>query len=244
MIRNQYNNIASLYDMLSEGDDGMIWFRHNLESTLRSLPKKARVLDCSCGTGDHAIWLAKQGFEVHASDISDGMLSAAKDKAREENLDIHFFQCSWDELPGKTDSKFDLVVCPGNSLSHLSSLKQLDDAFIAIKKIIKNGGHFFFDIRNWEKTYAENALEEQQFKVKDKDGFYDVRYSYDMPIFNETGQMHVDISPAGQDAFQRYSFDFFPVTYQQFHEAALKAGFENIERGYFPNQDYYFMNAR
>lgn len=241
MIRNQYNNIASFYDMLSDGDDGVIWFRHNLESSLKALPKKARVLDCSCGTGDHAIWLAKQGFEVHASDISDGMLDAAKDKATGIKQHIHFFQSSWETLPEKTDICFDLVISPGNSFSHLSSLEQLYDAFTAFKKILKSGGFFFFDIRNWEKTFAENTLEDQEFQAEGKDGFYDVRYSYDIPVFNETGQMHVDISPAGEGNFQRYSFDFTPISYRQFHDAAIKAGFASVERGFFPNEDYYFV---
>lgn len=241
MIRSQYNDIAHLYDLLAEGDDGMIWFRHYLESSLKEIPKGSKVLDCSCGTGNHAIWLAKQGFEVYASDISEGMVEAAKVKAVKEGVDIRFFQASWEELPKKTTAIFELLVCPGNSLSHLKNLEMLDDAFMAFKKILKPGGSFFFDIRNWEKTYSDNTLEDQEFQVKGKDGFYDVWYRYDMPEWNQIGQMHVDISPAGKEDFHRYSFDFFPVAYQQFHDAAIKAGFEDIVRGFFPGEDYYYV---
>jgi ubiquinone/menaquinone biosynthesis C-methylase UbiE len=243
MIRKQYNDIAFIYDLLAEGDDGLIWFRHNLEPTLNKLPKGALVLDCSCGTGNHAIWLAEQGFDVHASDISDGMLEAAKEKAAKEGLSINFFQCSWEELPEKSICDFDLIVCPGNSLSHLPDLNMLDQIFPAFKKVLKPGGKFFFDIRNWEKTYAENALEDQQFQVEGKDGNYDVWYRYDMPEWNQCGQMHVDISPAGEENYQRFSFDFLPVGYPQLKEAAMRAGFEKIERGFFPNEDYYFVLA-
>lgn len=32
------------------------------------IPKAGRVLDLACGSGRHAIWLAAQGFQVHAVD--------------------------------------------------------------------------------------------------------------------------------------------------------------------------------
>lgn len=244
MIRNQYNDIAALYDMLAEGDDGMIWFRQNLERILQGLQAGATVLDCSCGTGNHAIWLKKQGFEVHASDISEGMLDTAKAKALKQGLDIQFFRSSWTDLHTRKDTKYELVVAPGNSLSHLNSLSMLDDMFSSVHRILKPGAAFFFDLRNWEKTYKENVLETQNFQVKGDMGIYEARYSYDMPSWNKIGQMHVDIRPEGAEKYQRYSFDFMPVGYQQLHESALRAGFEQIERGFYPGEDYYFIIAK
>jgi len=244
MIRQQYNDIASLYDMLAEGDDGMIWFRQNLKETLQGLQSGARVLDCSCGTGNHAIWLAKQGFKVHASDISEGMLETAKIKAEKEGVDIHFFRSSWTDLHSHTKHKYELVIAPGNSLSHLLDLSMMDDIFSSIRKILEPGASFFFDIRNWGKTYEESSLETQDFKAKGGDGLYEVRYSYKMPSWNEIGQMHVDIRPDGTEKYKRYSFNFLPVGYQQIVESASRAGFTEIERGFFPGEDYYFILAR
>jgi SAM-dependent methyltransferase len=34
----------------------------------RLIPKKGRILDLACGSGRHAIWLAKQGYQVNALD--------------------------------------------------------------------------------------------------------------------------------------------------------------------------------
>ena len=168
-VRKQYNDIAALYDMLSEGNDGMIWFMHSLEEIVKKLPGNANVLDCSCGTGNHAIWFARQGYHVYASDISEGMLDAAKEKARKEKVNIVFFRSTWTELPGMTDEHFDLVVAPGNSLSHLENVNMAVDVFRSIKKIIRPGGCFVFDIRHWEKTYEDNSMETQEFTVQVKD---------------------------------------------------------------------------
>jgi len=239
--RKQYNDIAVMYDILAEGDDGMLWFRHNIEGILEKLPDGAKILDCSCGTGNHAIWLAKQDYEVHASDISEGMIETARKKAERAGVQITFFQSSWTELLEKSDERFDLVIIPGNSLSHLENLSMADDVFNTINKVLRPGGVLFFDIRNWEKTYEENSLETQEFSVSATDGNFEVIYSYEMPSWNETGKMHVDIRPEGTTEYERYSFDFLPVSYHQLRDAAIKAGFKKVERGYFPGKDYYHL---
>src|SRR5210317_372843 len=97
-IQKQYNDIAFIYDLLSDGDDVMLYFRMQVEKEIARLHQSAKILDCSCGTGNHAIWMARQGFEVYASDISEEMVTLAKSKAQAENLSISLFQSSWEEL--------------------------------------------------------------------------------------------------------------------------------------------------
>jgi SAM-dependent methyltransferase len=41
-----------------------------------------RVLELGCGTGEDAVWLARQGIRVVATDASQGMVQAAREKAR------------------------------------------------------------------------------------------------------------------------------------------------------------------
>ena len=45
-----------------------------LDHLVRSLPSDARVLDCSCGTGQLAVGLAGLGLDVVATDASAGMV--------------------------------------------------------------------------------------------------------------------------------------------------------------------------
>lgn len=49
------------------------------------------VLDCGCGTGTHAVLLAKRGYVVSAFDYSKRMVALAKKKARENNVHVNFF---------------------------------------------------------------------------------------------------------------------------------------------------------
>ncbi len=47
---------------------------------------KCNVLDIGCGTGDNAIWLAKQGFTVTGIDSAEVAINMANEKTRKANL--------------------------------------------------------------------------------------------------------------------------------------------------------------
>lgn len=243
-IQKQYDDIAFIYDLLSEGDDVMLYFRLYAEKEIIKLHQSAKILDCSCGTGNHAIWLSKQGFDVYASDISEDMVAVAISKAKAENLSINFFHSSWEDLPEKTEQTFDLVVCPGNSMAHMERLDNLVPTFRSIKKVLKPGATLFVDIRHWEKTFAEASLLTQDFEVNKDTYTYDVRYSYEIAGWNAPCIMFVDIKKAGDSEHTRYPFHFLPLAYQQMHDALSEAGFKNIKRGFYPGEDYYFIIAK
>ncbi len=47
----------------------------------------AKVFEIGCGYGDNSIWLAKQGFEVTAIDLSEEAIRYAIDNAKKEGVD-------------------------------------------------------------------------------------------------------------------------------------------------------------
>lgn len=66
-----------------------------------------KVLDLGCGTGRHAILLAKAGASVIGVDFSEEMLALARAKAR--GLNATFINSELHDVP--LDEKFDLVLC-------------------------------------------------------------------------------------------------------------------------------------
>src|SRR5882762_8792091 len=68
-----------------------------------------RVLDLGCGTGNVALLAARAGAEVTAVDPAARLLSVARERLAEEDLDADFVQASAGELPFP-DESFDAVL--------------------------------------------------------------------------------------------------------------------------------------
>lgn len=72
--------------------------------------KGASILDIGAGTGTIAIPLAQKGAHVTAMDISEGMLAALNEDAKEEGLSANVLthQSDWDSFP--LTKKYDFVI--------------------------------------------------------------------------------------------------------------------------------------
>ena len=96
-----------------------------------------RILDVGCGTGYLALSLAAAGTasEIHASDISPGMLERAVTNARDLEVEVHFSRASATDLP-YPDGAFDAVVSRG-VLHHLHDPA---DALTEWRRVVRAGG--------------------------------------------------------------------------------------------------------
>lgn len=73
-----WNDRAAIYDASHGGENHAAWIRE----LARLVPDKScTILDAGAGTGFLTIKLAALGCRVTASDISDGMLAIAEQKA-------------------------------------------------------------------------------------------------------------------------------------------------------------------
>lgn len=93
-----------------------------------------RVLDLGCGCGEAAVWFAKQGADVVASDLSHEFLYLVQRVARRHGvaLETHAADADRFDLPPES---FD-VVYAGNMLHHVDTAATLDH----IQRVLKPGG--------------------------------------------------------------------------------------------------------
>jgi 2-polyprenyl-3-methyl-5-hydroxy-6-metoxy-1,4-benzoquinol methylase len=75
--------------------------------------KAARILDIGCGTGRHAIELAKRGYAVVGIDLSESLLKRAKEKASEQHLRIDFQRHDARDLPFRQEFELAIMICEG-----------------------------------------------------------------------------------------------------------------------------------
>ena len=102
-------------------------------------PSATSVLELACGTGILMQGLSKS-YKMVGIDRSLGMLAEARRRMPRAILiegDMRTFT-----LPEKVD----VVVCPFDSINHLSSFSDWQAVFEAVRKSLKPGGVFIFDI--------------------------------------------------------------------------------------------------
>ena len=87
-IKSYFDVIAADYDKRSRIKPGAKEIDLIVEEL--DLPVGSRILDVGCGTGRHAIELAKRGFVVTGVDFSEQMLAIASAKSAVENLSIEW----------------------------------------------------------------------------------------------------------------------------------------------------------
>jgi cyclopropane fatty-acyl-phospholipid synthase-like methyltransferase len=73
------------------------------------LPQSGHILDMGCGTGRHAIELAKRGYRVTGVDISAGMLAEAEKTAQKAGVQVNWIH--GDATKFTTRKSFDAAVC-------------------------------------------------------------------------------------------------------------------------------------
>jgi len=74
--------------------------------------KTSKVLELGCGEGRNAIYMAKQGCDVEAIDISIKAIQLAKDNANKQNVDVRF-SCSNVFEMDLQDNSYDMVYDSG-----------------------------------------------------------------------------------------------------------------------------------
>ncbi len=108
------------------------------------------IHDCSFGTGNLTNELARMGYSVSGSDISEEMLQRSKLKLEEEGLELKLMQCDFRELSKKINRQIDCVMTTGNSLAHVSN-EDVRLALTEMAKLVKKNGYIYLDTRNWDK---------------------------------------------------------------------------------------------
>ncbi|MGQ9501613.1 MAG: class I SAM-dependent DNA methyltransferase [Anaerolineae bacterium] len=114
-------------------------FRRYVDGTVRS------VLDLGCGTGGHALPLARRGYQVWGVDRSATIIAVAREKARVAELatSIHFEVADICAL--ELQRAFDVAICMFAVLSYQVSNEALLATLRSARRHILSGGLFICD---------------------------------------------------------------------------------------------------
>jgi SAM-dependent methyltransferase len=144
------------YDTFAEHYDTVVGQRRDVASFLRQIlttfaPQAKTVLELGCGSGSMLTVLSRH-YRMTGIDRSSGMLSVARRKAPKARL-LHS-----DITEFELDEHFDAIVCPFDTINHITSLRGWRQVFENAHRHLNPGGIFVFDV-NTETKMERYRLE-------------------------------------------------------------------------------------
>ncbi len=126
------------------------------------------ILDIACGTGRHAIEMAKRGYQVTGVDISKDMLLTAQKNAVREKADVTFVQQDMVKLSFR--EKYDAAYILFNTISLLISNDDLIQFMEAIHASLRPSGLFILETGNLWPFIAKNQIGNAIFNSDEENG--------------------------------------------------------------------------
>jgi ubiquinone/menaquinone biosynthesis C-methylase UbiE len=132
---------SAIFDQLYATNEIVGYKRERVRKfLLKYLVPGSRILELNAGTGDDAIFLAKQGHYVHATDISTGMQSKLKEKVAFHGMNAFVSQelCSFTSLENLSNKgPYDCIFSNFAGLNCTGDLKMVLASF---ENLLKPGG--------------------------------------------------------------------------------------------------------
>ncbi len=95
------------------GRDGAAQLNALLDREQEGDPPFGKALDIGCGTGDHAVNLARRGWQVTAVDGVPRALDAARSKAVEAGVDVRYIHADVRDMAAQVGAGFSLLLDVG-----------------------------------------------------------------------------------------------------------------------------------
>ena len=136
-----FNKQAVLFDDLYSGDTIIQYKRKRVrDHVLKWLHPSSHILELNAGTGDDAIYFAKKGHSIHATDFSILMQNLVAEKAKQQNLQKNI-SCelrSFTDLDNLTDKgPYDMIF---SNFAGLNCTNRLENVLQSLDRLLKPGG--------------------------------------------------------------------------------------------------------
>ena len=136
-----FSKQSGSFDELFSSNPIIIYKRQRVrEHVQQYLQQKSKILEINAGTGEDALWFARMGHEVHATDISEGMQHVLAEKVKQDltGKKITYELCSFTELKNlKNQGPYDLIF---SNFAGLNCTGELDKVLQSFAPLLKPGG--------------------------------------------------------------------------------------------------------
>lgn len=126
-----------------------------IDATFPRLARGSTVVDLGAGPGTHAVPLARRGCPVLAIDTSSSLLAGLKERAN--TLPIRAVEDDLLSFQRHLSAKADLIICMGDTLTHLPERRAVEELFSAVADSLLPGGTFIATFRDYTSPLVGEA---------------------------------------------------------------------------------------
>ncbi len=147
-VKEHYDNLlASCYSWMCGGSDLKLKKNRAFFQAHGVRPAhSADAVDLGAGSGFQAIPLAEAGFNVTAIDVSRGLLQELNKTAG--RLPIRTIQDDLLNFPEHIPAKIEIIVCMGDTLTHLKSLVEVKELIHSVHGALEKEGLLILGFRD------------------------------------------------------------------------------------------------
>jgi len=131
--------------------------------------KVRNVFDIACGTGRHAIPLAKCGYNVVGVDLSPALIKIANVEAKESDLKIGFHIGDMRDI--KIPGRFDAAIIMWGSFTYLESITDMLKTLNNVNRKLKRNGILVIDVApGWYEVAISRTYRKHKYDRPVKNG--------------------------------------------------------------------------
>ncbi len=119
-------------------------------------PGARTVLDCSCGIGTQAIGLARAGYRVTGSDVSEAALQRARREARQLGAEVGLARADFRDLSA-LGGGFDVVLSADHAVPHMLTAADVTAALRGMREALAPGGLLLVSTRDYDAAMRERT---------------------------------------------------------------------------------------
>ncbi|MEW6206789.1 MAG: class I SAM-dependent methyltransferase [Acidobacteriota bacterium] len=142
-VKKTWNACGAAFDRFTSAEDS---FSENIEwpavSDMIGSLEDQRAIDLGCGSGIYSLRFAERGADVTAFDLSEVMISLAREKAQERGLNIDFQVADISRPLAFDRDQFDLVF----TATALHYIEDLESFFSEAARVLKPGGRLIASV--------------------------------------------------------------------------------------------------
>lgn len=219
-----YDILATFYDSFIDPDVYEEYIK-----LINQYTTVSTVLDIGCGTGTLSIEMAKAGYQVVSTDLSEEMLQIVAFRAKEENVEL---EIAMYDLLDPIDFLFDNIIASMDVINHLQDLEDVEFGFTNIFNTLKPNGIFMFDVLSAEYIDALDGYKEtdEEFNMTWESAKGEKEHS-----INHTITVKVD------DVVQTTTISEVTHDFEAYEAIFKKVGFKELDRIVLAERTIYIL---